>query len=134
MAEIARCVDHGQEPLGALAAQPCCQQPELGDEFVILTAPGGVNGAFDAAPVTVAHGVRYNWSLAYAFDQVVLRLDSISTGCPADIDGDGELTVFDFLAFQNLFDAGDPAADFDGDGVLTIFDFLAFQNAFDRGC
>ena len=25
-------------------------------------------------------------------------------------------------------------ADFDGDGQLTIFDFLAFQNAFDAGC
>ncbi|MFI4916566.1 MAG: GC-type dockerin domain-anchored protein [Phycisphaerales bacterium JB060] len=50
------------------------------------------------------------------------------------MDGDGELTIFDFLSFQNLFDAGDPAADFDGDGSLTIFDFLAFQNAFDAGC
>jgi len=54
--------------------------------------------------------------------------------CRADIDDDGQLTIFDFLAFQNLFDAGDPAADFDGDGELTIFDFLAFQNEFDAGC
>jgi hypothetical protein len=54
--------------------------------------------------------------------------------CRADIDGDGSLTIFDFLAFQNLFDAGDVAADFDGDEQLTIFDFLAFQNAFDAGC
>jgi len=54
--------------------------------------------------------------------------------CRADLDGDGDLTLFDFLAFQNLFDAGDPVADFDGDGSLTIFDFLAFQNAFDAGC
>lgn len=54
--------------------------------------------------------------------------------CAPDIDGDGQLTIFDFLAFQNLFDAGDLAADFDGDGELTIFDFLAFQNAFDAGC
>ncbi len=54
--------------------------------------------------------------------------------CPADFDGDGELTIFDFLAFQNAFDASDPAADFDGDGSLTIFDFLAFQNEFDAGC
>ena len=54
--------------------------------------------------------------------------------CPADLDGDGMLTLGDFLAFQNLFDAGDPLADFDGDGDLTIFDFLAFQNAFDDGC
>ncbi|MEQ8843878.1 MAG: GC-type dockerin domain-anchored protein [Phycisphaerales bacterium] len=56
------------------------------------------------------------------------------TGCRADLDGDGELTIFDFLQFQNLFDAGDLTADFDGDGDLTIFDFLAFQNEFDLGC
>ncbi|NRA58630.1 MAG: hypothetical protein HRU13_11015 [Phycisphaerales bacterium] len=54
--------------------------------------------------------------------------------CPVDLDGDGELTLFDFLAFQSLFDLGSPAADFDGDGSLTLFDFLAFQNAFDAGC
>jgi uncharacterized cupredoxin-like copper-binding protein len=54
--------------------------------------------------------------------------------CRADLDGDGALTIFDFLAFQNLFDSGDPRADFDGDGGLTIFDFLAFQNEFDAGC
>ena len=55
-------------------------------------------------------------------------------GCRADLDGDGELTLFDFLEFQNLFDTGDPIADFDGDGALTLFDFLAFQNEFDAGC
>ena len=54
--------------------------------------------------------------------------------CPADFDGDGSLSLFDFLAFQNAFDAGDLSADFDGDGSLTLFDFLAFQNAFDAGC
>jgi len=54
--------------------------------------------------------------------------------CRPDLDGDGELTVFDFLAFQNLFDAGDLAADFDEDGSLTLFDFLQFQNEFDAGC
>jgi len=54
--------------------------------------------------------------------------------CRADIDGDGSLTIFDFLAFQNAFDAGDLLADFDGDGTLTIFDFLTFQNEFDAGC
>ncbi|MEQ9096285.1 MAG: GC-type dockerin domain-anchored protein [Phycisphaerales bacterium] len=54
--------------------------------------------------------------------------------CDADLDGDGELTIFDFLDFQSLFDSGDLAADFDGDGSLTLFDFLAFQTAFDTGC
>ena len=64
---------------------------------------------------------------AHIFDLVCLL-------CRADLDGDGELTFFDFLAFQNLFAAGDLRADFDGDGVLTFFDFLAFQNEFAAGC
>ncbi|MEQ8317042.1 MAG: integrin alpha [Phycisphaerales bacterium] len=75
-------------------------------------SPGGVPGA-GAVAVVFGRTVR---------------------ACAADIDHDGELTIFDFLAFQNLFDAGDARADFDGDGELTIFDFLAFQNAFDDGC
>ncbi|MEQ8316081.1 MAG: GC-type dockerin domain-anchored protein [Phycisphaerales bacterium] len=54
--------------------------------------------------------------------------------CPADFDGDGALTIFDFLAFQNAFAMSDPSADFDGDGEFTLFDFLAFQNAFASGC
>jgi glycosylphosphatidylinositol phospholipase D len=54
--------------------------------------------------------------------------------CPVDFDGDGALTIFDFLLFQDVFQAGDIRADVDGDGALTIFDFLAFQTAFDAGC
>ena len=56
------------------------------------------------------------------------------SSCRADCDGDGNLTIFDFLCYQNLFASGDLAADFDGDRRLTIFDFLAFQNEFDAGC
>ena len=54
--------------------------------------------------------------------------------CRVDLDGDGDLTIFDLLAFQNLFQDADPLADFDGDGEFTIFDFLTFQNEFDLGC
>ncbi|MEQ9096721.1 MAG: GC-type dockerin domain-anchored protein [Phycisphaerales bacterium] len=90
----------------------------------------------------------YNFNLrprALSGDRVVMNVGLSRLGedgiylaeinrCRPDLDGDGVLTIFDFLAFQNLFDAGDPTADFDGDGELTIFDFLAFQNAFDAGC
>ncbi|UYV13340.1 MAG: hypothetical protein NCW75_03420 [Phycisphaera sp.] len=54
--------------------------------------------------------------------------------CAADLDGDGDLTVFDFLEFQTLFDAGDVRADVFYDGRLDIFDFLAFFNQFQTGC
>jgi murein tripeptide amidase MpaA len=54
-------------------------------------------------------------------------------GCPrhpADLNRDGVLDFFDFLAFQNLFAAMDPLADLDGDGEFTFFDFLEFQTLF----
>jgi hypothetical protein len=61
--------------------------------------------------------------------------------CYPDCDtstGAGVLDIFDFLCFQNLFDAADPyACDCDtssGVSVCDIFDFLCFQNAFDAGC
>jgi hypothetical protein len=90
----------------------------------------GWSFATPVANIVLRHGVFGDpWII---MDEV--RTTIAETACRADLDGDGELTIFDFLAFQNLFDAGDPAADFDGDGSLTIFDFLAFQNAFDVGC
>ena len=58
----------------------------------------------------------------------------VTGGCYADFDGDGMLTIFDFLAFQNAFQDADPIADCDGSGLLDIFDFLCFQNGFDAGC
>lgn len=61
-------------------------------------------------------------------------LVTLGPPCVADFDRDGSLTIFDFLAFQNLFQDGNPAADLDGDGELTLLDYLAFQNAFDAGC
>ncbi|MEO1277644.1 MAG: LamG domain-containing protein [Planctomycetota bacterium] len=72
-------------------------------------------------------------------DEIQAHYDALVDGarCPADLDGDGALTVFDFLAFQNAFDAGERLADFNPTTCtpnLDIFDFLAFQNAFDAGC
>ena len=64
----------------------------------------------------------------------IARYGCAMAPCAADLDGDGALTVMDFLAFQMLFDAGDTRADFDGDGALTLFDFLVYQNAFAAGC
>jgi hypothetical protein len=59
---------------------------------------------------------------------------TLPTTCPPDIDLNERLDTFDFLAFTNRFHAGDPRADLDGDGVLTIADFLAFQVEFEAGC
>ncbi|MFG0285071.1 MAG: GC-type dockerin domain-anchored protein [Phycisphaerales bacterium JB039] len=69
-----------------------------------------------------------------AYTEALQIYDISSCGCRPDLDGDGALTLFDFLEFQNLFAFGDLRADFDGDGELTLFDFLAFQDVFAAGC
>src|SRR5690606_8897222 len=56
------------------------------------------------------------------------------SGCRADLNADGVLDIFDFLAFENMFGLGDMFCDFNGDGELDFFDFLAFQNEFVTGC
>ncbi|MEQ8845575.1 MAG: GC-type dockerin domain-anchored protein [Phycisphaerales bacterium] len=92
-----------------------------------------LNGVADARIVVTLNGATSS-SGNVRTDNWYISGDRVGTGCRADLDGDGELTLFDFLQFQNLFDSGDLAADFDGDGELTLFDFLAFQNEFDAGC
>jgi hypothetical protein len=54
--------------------------------------------------------------------------------CAVDITGDGQVNVSDFLAFLQLFAAGDPRADFTGDSQVNVSDFLAFLSAFAAGC
>ena len=51
-----------------------------------------------------------------------------------DADGDGALSVDDFVAFQTAFAVEAWYADCDRDGVYTVADFGCFQGAFARGC
>lgn len=98
-----------------------------------------------AEPIDVrlrTRSTRYVVYVEAGTSQSVERLGNLTEGsaiitivpCRADINGDGVADLFDFLAFMNAFDAGEPLADFDFDGELTMFDFLAFQNRFDQGC
>jgi hypothetical protein len=54
--------------------------------------------------------------------------------CDADLNADGVLDLFDFLAFTNLFNSQDAGADWNADGVFDLFDFLGFVNSFNAGC
>lgn len=57
-----------------------------------------------------------------------------AVGCDADVNGDGSLDVLDFVAFQQLFQAGDDAADCDANGTLDVLDFVCFSAVFQAGC
>ncbi|MFI4915445.1 MAG: GC-type dockerin domain-anchored protein [Phycisphaerales bacterium JB060] len=104
------------------------------------SAPGSI--AFEAGgDLVMTENGRRLWEIDIATGAMSLRASTADAPqglgamqCIADFDGNSVLDIFDFLAFQNAFDAGDRRADLDGDGRLTIFDFLTFQNAFATGC
>lgn len=126
----------GEEPRGELLAWPMTREAFGTPSIVALPAPPwsirtadlDQDGRADA--LVGSRGARYRAERLMVFS----GRPPCTAPCPADLDADGVLTIFDFLVFFNLFDAGDPIADFDGDGELTIFDFLAFQATFDIGC
>ncbi len=111
-------------------------------EIVAHTA-GWVVKEFDVGsvvPLTSEFRIRFsaidnpNNSVTEAGIDAFKLLSIECNTCRADLTGEGDLDFFDFLAFQNLFAAGDLRADFTGEGVLDFFDFLAFQNEFAAGC
>ena len=67
-------------------------------------------------------------------DLGAIERDPAAPGCPADVDGDGEVTFDDIDAFVAAFLAGDLAADIDGNGEVTFDDIDAFVAAFLAAC
>ncbi|MFN0133893.1 MAG: GC-type dockerin domain-anchored protein [Phycisphaerales bacterium] len=64
-----------------------------------------------------------------AFDRV-----TVMWRCGADIDGDGRLTVNDFVRFINEHANRDCSADMNDDHAADSLDFVAFAQAFAAGC
>ena len=124
---------------GTVEEFDCSEPTTIGDEIGIDYDTAFADDRWSSGQVYLSHRGPLSMEItvtASPFDGggAAYRLTFGDPPCRVDLDGDGQLTIFDFLAFQNAFDAGDPIADFDGDGALTIFDFLAFQNEFDDGC
>jgi hypothetical protein len=57
-----------------------------------------------------------------------------SPACRSDLDGDGQLSVADFLLLLNLYAAGDMRADINHDGQVNVADYFAFLGDFSIGC
>ena len=87
-----------------------------------------VNLHYITSDTTIA--MNYEWG-RQLLENVILFAGG---ACAADVDGDGELTILDFIAFQGLFLDGDPAADCDANGEFNILDFVCFQQLFQAGC
>jgi len=97
-----------------------------------------VDGAGD--PVALPDGVGYYdfaWSeelgILFICDFQTRNVYIFSTGQDADLNGDGDTNVLDFIFLQTAFQNGDPAADVNNDGELNIFDFIDYQAIFSSG-
>ncbi len=100
------------------------------DQFVFreYTLPPDAAGPYFAIRFTGWGGFADGTDNWYVDD---VRIEQM---CYPDLNADGSLDLFDFLAFTNLFNANDPGADCTGDGVFDLFDFLCFLNTFNAGC
>lgn len=54
--------------------------------------------------------------------------------CAADFNADGFVDIYDFSAYVEAFELGNPAADVNGDAFVDIYDFGDFVSAFESGC
>jgi trimeric autotransporter adhesin len=57
-------------------------------------------------------------------------------GCPcrADLNNDGFVDAFDYLAFVDAYEEPAALADFNADGFVDFFDYIDFVLAFEAGC
>ena len=78
--------------------------------------------------------------VANAVDDIEIPADEIEYHgtivyeCAADLNGDGQLNVLDFVKFQLLWQEEDPAADCDFNDLFNILDFVCYQQLFQNGC
>jgi hypothetical protein len=72
----------------------------------------------------------------FVFGQIlgVVQSLGIAGGCPVDLNGDGQVSVADYLRFLQLYSAGDARADVNGDGLINVQDYLFFLSLYSRGC
>jgi hypothetical protein len=108
------------------------QERDIGFINLFDTVPGGFE-AMDALGYMLDE-VHLTPAGGSFFGNYIYGLLKQAGTCPADVNSDGILDLFDFLTFENLFVNRDPLADYQPDGSFDLFDFLWFQNAFGLGC
>ncbi|MBI5862961.1 MAG: hypothetical protein HZB38_00325, partial [Planctomycetes bacterium] len=105
--------------------------PQLGDEFVILTA-GSRSGTFEQI-VTPNPGPNNAWRVRYEPTRAVLTVT-----CPPDIDGDHAVSLQDLAQLLAHFGAQSGAAgedgDMDGDTDVDLQDLASLLATFGTTC
>lgn len=103
--------------------------PELGDEFAIITAPGGVVGQFDqlVQPSGMPTGLLFE--VQYTANSVVLFVDDTYE---ADFNRDGVVDGDDLAVWNSAYGVSSDA-DANSDGLSDGVDFLVWQRQYGFG-
>ncbi len=96
--------------------------PQSSDKFDVVKGFAGVAGTFDA------HILPPGARVSYLPNAVRVHF------CYPDCDGDGTLSIDDFICFQTEYALGIDTADCEADGILDINDFICFQTFYAIGC
>ncbi|MBA4104334.1 MAG: hypothetical protein C0485_01150 [Pirellula sp.] len=103
--------------------------PELGDQFAIITAPGGIVGQFDqlVQPSGMPTGLLFE--VQYTPTSVVLFVDNTYE---ADFDRDGDVDGADLTVWNSAYGLNS-YADANSDGQSDGADFLVWQRQYGFG-
>ena len=103
--------------------------PELGDQFAIITAPGGVVGQFSdvVQPSGMPTGLLFE--VQYTPTSVVLFVDNTYE---ADFDRDGDVDGADLAVWKSAYGLNN-YADANSDGISDGADFLVWQRQYGSG-
>ena len=126
-----------EDDLGANAGAAYLFDPSTGTQIAKLLAGDGAADDRFGRGVAIAGGIAvvgaYRHDLPY-YDTGAAYVFSAASDCPADLNGDGQTDIQDFIVFLNAWAGSDPVADWNGDGAIDIQDFLAFLNDWSAGC
>ena len=90
---------------------------ELGQQFTVLTAAGGIVGQFsNIIPPALPQG--FDWQIHYGANDVTLEV--VAAALPGDYNSDGVVNVADYTLWRDLLGAVGVALAADGDGNRSI--------------
>ncbi len=95
----------------------------------IVTADGGVTGAFDTLIAPAVADPRLSFKIGYFEDEI--RVGAV---CDTDFDFSGGLNFLDVSIFLNLYGEMNPIADINNDGNFNFLDISAFLASYGQSC
>jgi T5SS/PEP-CTERM-associated repeat protein len=108
------------------------QLPNVGDDFMILSAAGGVSGTpqNSASLRSVAGGALVNWSLTPGANGFMLEAAAVTPLPTGDYNGNGVVDAADYVVWRHNVAGINLAADGNRDGLIDAADYNIWRAHF----